>query len=104
MSNMSYRGDDSVPPEWDEGTLLTFYQRKCIQLEQERQKYLKEIDNIRETYKQRHELEWELQRRDEEIHRLQTVLNEVQLHVFDERDHSQKLQQENDQLRCKYNI
>jgi len=53
-------------------------------------------------YKQFHDQEWELRRREEEIDSLRNALADAQLHIFDEREHSMHLQHQNDALKSMY--
>ena len=49
-----------------------------------------------------HKLEWNLQQREEEIAELQKALSDMQVCLFQEREHVLRLYSENDRLRIRY--
>lgn len=49
-------------------------------------------------YKGKHVLEWELKAKNEEIFLLKENLRKTQMFIFTEREHSMKLQHDNDML------
>ena len=49
-------------------------------------------------YKQ-HKLQWELRQREEEIVELQKALSDMQIYLFQEREHVLRLYSENDRLK-----
>ena len=49
-----------------------------------------------------HKLEWDLQQREEEIAELQKALSDMQVCLFQEREHVLRLYSENDRLRIRY--
>lgn len=51
-----------------------------------------------------HKLEWDLQQREEEIAELQKALSDMQVCLFQEREHVLRLYAENDRLRIRYKV
>lgn len=51
-----------------------------------------------------HKLEWDLQQREEEIAELQKALSDMQVCLFQEREHVLRLYSENDRLRIRYQV
>lgn len=51
-----------------------------------------------------HKLEWDLQQREEEIAELQKALSDMQVCLFQEREHALRLYSENDRLRIRYHV
>lgn len=51
-----------------------------------------------------HKLEWDLQQREEEIAELQKALSDIQVCLFQEREHVLRLYSENDRLRIRYQV
>lgn len=49
-----------------------------------------------------HKLEWDLQQREEEIAELQKALSDMQVCLYQEREHVLRLYSENDRLRIRY--
>ncbi|XP_038048154.1 coiled-coil domain-containing protein 77-like [Patiria miniata] len=53
----------------------------------------------KERFFEKHKLEWELRQREEEIAELQKALSDMQVYLFQERDHVLRLFAENDRLK-----
>lgn len=51
-----------------------------------------------------HKLEWDFQQREEEIAELQKALSDMQVCLFQEREHVLRLYSENDRLRIRYQV
>lgn len=51
-----------------------------------------------------HKIEWDLQQREEEIAELQKALSDMQVCLFQEREHVLRLYSENDRLRIRYQV
>ena len=49
-----------------------------------------------------HKLQWELRQREEEIVELQKALSDMQIYLFQEREHVLRLYSENDRLKVRY--
>ncbi|XP_038176398.1 coiled-coil domain-containing protein 77 isoform X2 [Arvicola amphibius] len=81
--------------------LLEYYQKKMANCEAENEELLKKLDLYREACEGQHKLEWNLQQREEEIAELQKALSDMQVCLFQEREHVLRLYSENDQLRIR---
>ncbi|XP_066864507.1 coiled-coil domain-containing protein 77 isoform X3 [Kogia breviceps] len=69
--------------------------------EAENEGLLKKLELYREACAGQHKLEWDLQQREEEIAELRKALSDVQVCLFQEREHVLRLYSENDQLRIR---
>lgn len=49
-----------------------------------------------------HKLQWEVRQREEEIAELQKALSDMQVYLFQEREHVLRLYSENDRLKIRY--
>uniref|UniRef100_A0A8C6S091 Coiled-coil domain containing 77 n=1 Tax=Nannospalax galili TaxID=1026970 RepID=A0A8C6S091_NANGA len=81
--------------------LLDYYQKKMASCEAENEELLKKLDLYREACEGQHKLEWNLQQREEEIAELQKALSDMQVCLFQEREHVLRLYSENDRLRIR---
>uniref|UniRef100_A0A8C8U464 Coiled-coil domain containing 77 n=1 Tax=Peromyscus maniculatus bairdii TaxID=230844 RepID=A0A8C8U464_PERMB len=81
--------------------LLEYYQKKMATCEAENEDLLKKLDLYREACEGQHKLEWNLQQREEEIAELQKALSDMQVCLFQEREHVLRLYSENDRLRIR---
>ncbi|XP_007526303.1 coiled-coil domain-containing protein 77 isoform X1 [Erinaceus europaeus] len=81
--------------------LLQYYQKKMSECEAENEDLLKKLELYREVCEGRHKLEWDVQQREEEIAELQKALSDLQLCLFQEREHVLRLYAENDRLRIR---
>lgn len=81
--------------------LLEYYQKKMANCEAENEELLKKLDLYREACEGQHKLEWNLQQREEEIAELQKALSDMQVCLFQEREHVLRLYSENDRLRIR---
>uniref|UniRef100_A0A8C2YS25 Coiled-coil domain containing 77 n=1 Tax=Chinchilla lanigera TaxID=34839 RepID=A0A8C2YS25_CHILA len=79
--------------------LLEYYQKKMAECEAENEDLLKKLELYREACEVQHKLEWDLQQREEEIAELQKALSDMQVCLFQEREHVLRLYAENDRLR-----
>ncbi|XP_013208352.1 coiled-coil domain-containing protein 77 [Microtus ochrogaster] len=82
--------------------LLEYYQKKMANCEAENEELLKKLDLYREACEGQHKLEWNLQQREEEIAELQKALSDMQVCLFQEREHVLRLYSENDRLRIRF--
>uniref|UniRef100_A0ABK0L4T0 Coiled-coil domain containing 77 n=1 Tax=Rattus norvegicus TaxID=10116 RepID=A0ABK0L4T0_RAT len=81
--------------------LLEYYQKKMANFEAENEDVLKKLELYRETCEEQHNLEWSLQQREGEIAELQRALSDMQVCLFQEREHVLRLYSENDRLRIR---
>ncbi|KAJ8790827.1 hypothetical protein J1605_020921 [Eschrichtius robustus] len=81
--------------------LLEYYQKKMSECEAENEGLLKKLELYREACEGQHKLEWDLQQREAEIAELRKALSDVQLCLFQEREHVLRLYSENDRLRIR---
>ncbi|XP_040828132.1 coiled-coil domain-containing protein 77 [Ochotona curzoniae] len=81
--------------------LLAYYQKKMAECETENEDLLKKLELYREACEGQHKLEWDLQQREEEIAELQKALSDMQLCLYQEREHVLRLYSENDRLRIR---
>ncbi|XP_021573192.1 coiled-coil domain-containing protein 77 [Carlito syrichta] len=84
--------------------LLEYYQRKMAECEAENEDLLKKLELYKEACEGQHKLEWDLQQREEEIAELQKALSDMQVCLFQEREHVLRLYSENDRLRIRYQV
>ncbi|XP_045410645.1 coiled-coil domain-containing protein 77 isoform X3 [Lemur catta] len=81
--------------------LLEYYQKKMAECEAENEGLLMKLELYKETCEGQHKLEWDLQQREEEIAELQKALSDMQVCLFQEREHVLRLYSENDRLRIR---
>ncbi|XP_063495973.1 coiled-coil domain-containing protein 77 isoform X2 [Symphalangus syndactylus] len=81
--------------------LLEYYQKKMAECEAENEDLLKKLELYREACEGQHKLECDLQQREEEIAELQKALSDMQVCLFQEREHVLRLYSENDRLRIR---
>ncbi|XP_060020349.1 coiled-coil domain-containing protein 77 isoform X1 [Lagenorhynchus albirostris] len=81
--------------------LLEYYQKMMSECEAENEGLLKKLELYREACEGQHKLEWDLQQREEEIAELRKALSDVQVCLFQEREHVLRLYSENDRLRIR---
>ena len=73
-------------------------------LENDMQVALDQMDGLRVSHEETHQLSWELHRRSKDVSELQQSLSDFQLALFDERKHLLKVVAENDQLKSTYDL
>ncbi|XP_012603759.2 coiled-coil domain-containing protein 77 isoform X3 [Microcebus murinus] len=81
--------------------LLEYYQKKMAECEAENEELLIKLELYKEACEGQHKLEWDLQQREEEIAELQKALSDMQVCLFQEREHVLRLYSENDRLRIR---
>ncbi|KAF6339012.1 coiled-coil domain containing 77 [Rhinolophus ferrumequinum] len=81
--------------------LLEYYQKKMAECEAENEDLLKKLELYREACEGQHKLQWDLQQREKEIAELQKALSDMQVCLFQEREHVLRLYSENDRLRIR---
>lgn len=81
--------------------LLEYYRQKISEYDGEYEKLLKKLEKYKCTYEHVHKSEWEIRQREEEISELQKALSDMQVFLFQEREHVLRLYAENDRLKIK---
>ncbi|XP_010589096.1 coiled-coil domain-containing protein 77 isoform X1 [Loxodonta africana] len=81
--------------------LLEYFQKKMAECETENEDLLKKLELYKEACEGQHKLEWDLQQKEEEIAELQKALSDMQICLFQEREHVLRLYSENDRLRIR---
>ena len=81
--------------------LLEYYRQKIAEYDGEYEKLLKKLEKYKCTYEHVHKCEWEIRQREEEISELQKALSDMQVFLFQEREHVLRLYAENDRLKIK---
>ena len=81
--------------------LLEYYRQKIAEYDGEYEKLLKRLEKYKCTYEHVHKSEWEIRQREEEIAELQKALSDMQVFLFQEREHVLRLYAENDRLKIK---
>ena len=81
--------------------LLEYYRQKISEYDGEYEKLLKKLEKYKCTYEHVHKSEWEIRQREEEIAELQKALSDMQVFLFQEREHVLRLYAENDRLKMK---
>ncbi|XP_078012159.1 coiled-coil domain-containing protein 77 isoform X2 [Phascolarctos cinereus] len=81
--------------------LLEYYQKKILEFDEENEELLRKLEKYAHLYKDWHKLELEIQQREEEIAELQKALSDMQIYLFQEREHVLRLYSENDRLKIK---
>lgn len=81
--------------------LLEYYRQKISEYDGEYEKLLKKLEKYKCTYEHVHKSEWEIRQREEEIAELQKALSDMQVFLFQEREHVLRLYAENDRLKIK---
>ncbi|NXS11320.1 CCD77 protein, partial [Neodrepanis coruscans] len=81
--------------------LLEHYRRKIADFEEEQEELVKRLERYKEIYNEQHKLQWEVRQREEEIAKLQKALSDMQVYLFQEREHVLRLSSENDRLKIR---
>ena len=79
--------------------LLDFYRQKISEFDGEHADLLSKLERYKSTFEDQHKIDWQLARREEEIGELQKALSDMQLYLFQEREHVLRLYAENDRLK-----
>lgn len=82
----------------DKEQLLTFYRERFAKFEEEREEWLRRLEQLRGRQDDYLRTQWELRKREEEIAALQRQLSDTQLQLLQERQQVLKLTSLNDQL------
>ncbi|XP_068803081.1 coiled-coil domain-containing protein 77 isoform X2 [Struthio camelus] len=81
--------------------LLEYYRKKIAEFDEEHEDLIKRLERYKETYDEQHKLQWEVRQREEEIVELQKALSDMQVYLFQEREHVLRLYSENDRLKIR---
>ncbi|XP_063785299.1 coiled-coil domain-containing protein 77 [Pseudophryne corroboree] len=81
--------------------LLEYYRRKIAEFDEEHEDLAKRLEQYKGTYEEQHKLQWEMRQREEEIAELQKALSDMQVYLFQEREHVLRLYSENDRLKIR---
>ncbi|NXY69790.1 CCD77 protein, partial [Glareola pratincola] len=81
--------------------LLEYYRRKIADFDEEHEDLVKRLERYKETYDEQHKLQQEVRQREEEIAELQKALSDMQVYLFQEREHVLRLYSENDRLKIR---
>ncbi|XP_006891439.1 PREDICTED: coiled-coil domain-containing protein 77 [Elephantulus edwardii] len=81
--------------------LLEYFQKKMSECETENEDVLKKLELYKEACEGQHKLECDLQQKEEEVAELQKALSDMQICLFQEREHVLRLYSENDRLRIR---
>nr|XP_020644658.1 coiled-coil domain-containing protein 77 isoform X1 [Pogona vitticeps] len=81
--------------------LLEYYRKKIAQFDEEHEELVKRLEKYKATYDEQHKLQWEMRQREEEIAELQKALSDMQVYLFQEREHVLRLYAENDRLKIR---
>ncbi|XP_061220032.1 coiled-coil domain-containing protein 77 [Neopsephotus bourkii] len=85
-------------PSWE---LLEYYRKTIADFDREHEDLVKRLERYKETYDEQHKLQWEVRQREEEIAELQKALSDMQVYLFQEREHVLRLYSENDRLKIR---
>ncbi|XP_069619059.1 coiled-coil domain-containing protein 77 [Ranitomeya imitator] len=81
--------------------LLEYYRRKIAEFDEEHEDLVTRLEQYKATYEEQHKLQWEMRQREEEISELQKALSDMQVYLFQEREHVLRLYSENDRLKIR---
>ncbi|OWF55724.1 coiled-coil domain-containing protein 77-like [Mizuhopecten yessoensis] len=81
--------------------LLEYYRKKIAEYDEEHDFMVSKLEEYKITYEEQHKLQWELRQREEEIVELQKALSDMQIYLFQEREHVLRLYAENDRLKIR---
>ncbi|XP_061494645.1 coiled-coil domain-containing protein 77 [Rhineura floridana] len=81
--------------------LLEYYRKKIAEFDEEHEELVKRLERYKATYDEQHKLQWEMRQREEEIAELQKALSDMQVYLFQEREHVLRLYAENDRLKIR---
>ncbi|XP_032077882.1 coiled-coil domain-containing protein 77 isoform X2 [Thamnophis elegans] len=81
--------------------LLEYYRKKIAEFDDEHEELVKRLETYKASYDEQHKLQWEMRQREEEIGELQKALSDMQVFLFQEREHVLRLYAENDRLKIR---
>uniref|UniRef100_A0A8B9GN80 Coiled-coil domain containing 77 n=1 Tax=Amazona collaria TaxID=241587 RepID=A0A8B9GN80_9PSIT len=81
--------------------LLEYYLKTITDFDREHEDLVKRLERYKEMYDEQHKLQWEIRQREEEIAELQKALSDMQVYLFQEKEHVLRLYSENDRLKIR---
>ncbi|XP_046841277.1 coiled-coil domain-containing protein 77-like isoform X2 [Xenia sp. Carnegie-2017] len=81
--------------------LLEFYRKKIAEYDGEYEEVSRKLEQYKCTYEEQHKMQWEMRQREDEIKELQKALSDMQVYLFQEREHVLRLYAENDRLKIR---
>ncbi|KAA3674540.1 coiled-coil domain-containing protein 77 [Paragonimus westermani] len=81
--------------------LLSYYRRKVESLADDHELVQRRLDQIADAMKNQDSQTWEIRQRETEIGELQRTLSDMQVYLFQEREHVLRLYAENDRLKIR---
>ncbi|NWR20522.1 CCD77 protein, partial [Emberiza fucata] len=81
--------------------LLDYYRKKIADFDEEHEELVKRLERYKQTYDEQHQLQWEVRHLEEEIAELQKALSDMQVYLFQEKEHVLRLYSENDRLKLR---
>ncbi|XP_064632480.1 coiled-coil domain-containing protein 77-like [Lineus longissimus] len=81
--------------------LLEYYRKKIADYDVEQEVVVGKLEEYRKTYEDQHKIQYEVRSREEEIAELQKALSDMQVYLFQEREHVLRLYAENDRLKIR---
>ncbi|XP_066283510.1 coiled-coil domain-containing protein 77-like [Branchiostoma lanceolatum] len=81
--------------------LLEYYRKKIAEFDGDHEEMVRKLDLYKATYEEQHKLGWEMRQREDEIAELQKALSDMQVYLFQEREHVLRLYSENDRLKIR---
>eukprot|EP01147_Barroeca_monosierra_P010863 gene10863-2938_t len=79
--------------------LLEFYRQKLAEFDAEHAAMLGKLEKYKQSCINKDKLQWEIAQREQEISELQKALSDMQVYLFQEREHVLRLYAENDRLK-----
>lgn len=80
---------------------MEYYRKKIAEYDDEHDELVSKLEEYKVTYEEQHRMQWELRQREEEIVELQKALSDMQIYLFQEREHVLRLYAENDRLKIR---
>ncbi len=75
----------AVNDEEELNSLLAYYRDRINDINRERQEWLERLEQCHLNQEEKHQLEWTLQKRSDEVAELQRTLTEFKVQLFEER-------------------
>lgn len=81
--------------------LLEYYRRKIAEYDSEHDVLISKLDDYKQTCEDQHRVHFELRQREQEVTELHKAISELQLYLFEEREHVLRLYAENDRIKVR---
>ncbi|NXP18131.1 CCD77 protein, partial [Scytalopus superciliaris] len=81
--------------------LLEYYRRRIADFDEEQEDLAKRLERYKATHDDQHKLQWEVYELEKEVSKLQKALSDMQVYLFQEREHVLRLHSENDRLKIR---